>query len=170
MLREEASAPFAAGSFTDGYLFMLGGRHYEAYRVFSNLYTDWQANAALHFNMCMCLAQVCQYDAALQCIARAQEALPPAGIGSTAPPGGASAALFTAQAAGYAYFSPMPDAMPLLFPDECRLAVLRLQVDVLLAAGRWQEVLETAAPLRGQGYANIEAAVQEAETCLRATG
>lgn len=137
--------------FDCGTLCLLCGRIGEAYACYSRIREA--DNSALWFNRALCLQNGGEYDAAFDCLQRADTLLRAGTI--VRPADRYQTKLDERDAQSDGYLRPMSTAMPNLFPDDARRQILRVMADVAYLAGRYEEVRRVAGRL-GRHYKNVD--------------
>lgn len=136
-------------NFEDGAAALTAQRPAEAYLYFSK--SD-QEHSAVLYNTALCFYTAGLYERALPLLDKALRCLPVLADRTASLP--QELELFEAQGGGYK--NAMLLSAPKQFPERCRVSILRLKADVLLAAGRKEELRSLLPALLGKHYKNIE--------------
>lgn len=135
--------------FDKGVFALSCGRVAEAYLYFRE--SD-QNQCAVLFNMAVCFYMSENYEKALSYLDGALRLLPAISPKTVAVP--EELERYEAQNGGYKA-AMMLDA-PELYPERCRISMLRLKADILYALGNTQELNKILPVLSGRSYKNIE--------------
>lgn len=135
--------------FDKGVFALSYGRIAEAYLYF--LESD-QNQCAVLFNMAVCFYMSGNNEKALSYLDRALRLLPVLSSKTVTVP--EELERYEAQNDGYKA-AMMLDA-PELYPERCRISILRLKADLLYAMGNLQELNKILPALSGRNYRNIE--------------
>lgn len=135
--------------FDNGVFALSCGKVAEAYLYF--LESD-QKECAVLYNMAVCFYMSENYEKALSYLdgaLRLLPVLPPKTV--TVPE---ELERYEAQNDGYK--AAMMMDTPELYPERCRISILRLKADILYAMGNTQELYKILPALSGRNYRNIE--------------
>lgn len=135
--------------FNNGIFALSCGRIAEAYLYF--LASD-QKQCAVLYNIAVCFYMSENYEKALSYLDRALRLLPalPSKI-VTVPE---ELERYEAQNDGYK--AAMLFDTPVLYPERCRISILRLKADILFAMGNTEELKKVLPALSGGNYKNID--------------
>lgn len=136
-------------NFEDGVAALISQRPAEAYLYFSK--SDQEYSAVL-YNTALCFYIAGMHERALPFLDKALHCLPILTAKTVSLP--QELELFEAQGDGYK--KAMLLSAPKQFPERCRVSILRLKADILLAAGRKEELKLLLPALLGKHYKNID--------------
>lgn len=135
--------------FEYGVFALSSGRIAEAYLYF--LESDQNQSAVL-YNMALCFCISENYERALSYLDGALRVLPSLPVKAVTVP--QELERYEARSSGYK--SAMLMDAPKLYPERCRVSMLRLKVDILLAMGNIEELKKLLPALSGGHYENVE--------------
>lgn len=142
--------------FECGIFALFSGRIAEAYLYF--LQSDQNQSAVL-YNMALCFYMSENYEKALSYLDSALCFLPSLPVKSVAVP----QELERYEAQNNGYKTAMLMNAPRLYPERCRITMLRLKADILFAMGNKQELKKIFSALSGRDYENINRIKRELE-------
>ncbi|OKZ70669.1 MAG: hypothetical protein BHV88_07735 [Clostridiales bacterium 41_12_two_minus] len=125
------------------------GRIAEAYLYF--LASD-QKQCAVLYNIAVCFYMSENYEKALSYLDRALRLLPALPSKTVTVP--EELERYEAQNDGYK--AAMLFDTPVLYPERCRISILRLKADILFAMGNTEELKKVLPALSGGNYKNID--------------
>ncbi len=134
--------------FECGVFALISGRIAEAYLYF--LESDQNQSAVL-YNLAVCFYMSENYEKALSYLDSALRFLPSLPIKTVVVP--QELERYEAQNSGYK--TAMMMNTPQLYPERCRISMLRLKADILFAMGNKQELNKILSALSGGDYDNI---------------
>lgn len=136
-------------SFERGVFALLCGRPAEAYLYF--LKSDLKQSAVL-YNIAICFYISGNYNKALSYLDGALRFLPALSEKAFVMP--QELERYEEQSCGYK--APMTMSTARLYPNRCRISMLRLKADILFALGSTDELKKLLPALAGRNYKNIE--------------
>ena len=135
--------------FNNGIFALSCGRIAEAYLYF--LASD-QKQCAVLYNIAVCFYMSGNYEKALSYLDRALRLLPALPSKTVTVP--EELERYEAQNDGYK--AAMLFDTPVLYPERCRISILRLKADILFAMGNTEELKKVLPALSGGNYKNID--------------
>lgn len=135
--------------FNNGIFALSCGRIAEAYLYF--LASD-QKQCAVLYNIAVCFYMSENYEKALSYLDRALRLLPALPSKTVTVP--EELERYEAQNDGYK--AAMLLDTPVLYPERCRISILRLKADILFAMGNTEELKKVLPALSGGNYKNID--------------
>lgn len=135
--------------FNNGIFALSCGRIAEAYLYF--LASD-QKQCAVLYNIAVCFCMSENYEKALSYLDRALRLLPALPSKTVTVP--EELERYEAQNDGYK--AAMLFDTPVLYPERCRISILRLKADILFAMGNTEELKKVLPALSGGNYKNID--------------
>lgn len=135
--------------FNNGIFALSCGRIAEAYLYF--LASD-QKQCAVLYNIAVCFYMSENYEKALSYLDRALRLLPALPSKTVTVP--EELERYEAQNDGYK--AAMLFDTPVLYPERCRISILRLKADILFALGNTEELKKVLPALSGGNYKNID--------------
>ena len=135
--------------FNNGIFALSCGRIAEAYLYF--LASD-QKQCAVLYNIAVCFYMSENYEKALSYLDRALRLLPALPSKTVTVP--EELERYEAQNDGYK--AAMLFDTPVLYPERCRISILRLKADILFAMGNTEELKKVLPALSGGNYKNID--------------
>ena len=135
--------------FNNGIFALSCGRIAEAYLYF--LASD-QKQCAVLYNIAVCFYMSENYEKALSYLDRALRLLPALPSKTVTVP--EELKRYEAQNDGYK--AAMLFDTPVLYPERCRISILRLKADILFAMGNTVELKKVLPALSGGNYKNID--------------